>query len=300
MHREIIILGLGKMGANIVRRLRERSWSVRGMDMNPTVGAALAEECGMQPIASIAEISQMSAPRLVWLMVPAGKPVDDVLSQLSGVLQSGDVVMDGGNSFYKDSIEHGRVLAEKGIRFIDVGFSGGPGGARSGACLMVGGDESAFQEFEPLFQDLAKDGTAYKFFAGAGAGHFVKMVHNGIEYGMMQAIAEGFGVLKASPLKINLSDAADIYNKGSVIESRLIGWTLSALAESGQDLSEISSEIGHTGEGEWTVKTAEELGIAAPVIKASYEYRVQSKSNPSFVGKVVSALRGQFGGHRVR
>ena len=208
--------------------------------------------------------------------------------------------MDGGNSFYKDSIEHGKKLAEKGIRFIDVGFSGGPGGARTGACLMVGGDQSAFNEFEPLFQDLSKDGDAYEFFPGAGSGHFVKMVHNGIEYGMMQAIAEGFGVLKASPYEINLTRAADIYNKGSVIESRLIGWTGAALRESGEDLADISGEIGHTGEGEWTVKTAHELGVASPVIEDSFNFRVQSKGNATFVGKVVSALRGQFGGHAVK
>jgi len=219
---------------------------------------------------------------------------------LTSVLEAGDVVMDGGNSFYKESIEHGTKLAEKRVRFIDVGFSGGPGGALDGACLMIGGDKSAFQEFEPLFQDLAKDGTAYKFFPGAGAGHFVKMVHNGIEYGMMQALGEGFGVLKASPFTINLLDAADIYNRGSVIESRLVGWTHSALLESGRDLAEISSTIGHTGEGEWTVKTAHEFTVPVPVIEGSYNFRVHSAENPSFVGKVVSALRGQFGGHRVK
>ncbi len=300
MKKELVILGLGKMGANIVRRLTQKGWQVSGMDVNAEVGAALASETGMRPITQISDITHIAAPRLVWLMVPAGKPVDDVLNQLTTVLQAGDVVMDGGNSFYKDTIEHGKKLAEKGIRFIDVGFSGGPGGALSGACLMVGGDRSAFTEFEPLFQDLAKDGTAYKFFPGAGAGHFVKMVHNGTEYGMMQAIAEGFGVLKASPFNINLADAAEIYNNGSVIESRLIGWTRSALEESGADLADISSEIGHTGEGEWTVKTAHELQVPAPIIEGSYNFRLQSKENPSFVGKVVSALRGQFGGHRVR
>ncbi len=300
MKKELNILGLGKMGANIVRRLTQKGWSVAGMDMNAEVTAALAMETGMKQITSIAEIAGSDTPRLVWLMVPAGKPVEDVLRQLASILQPGDVVMDGGNSFYKESIEHGKQLAEKGIRFIDVGFSGGPGGALNGACLMVGGDESAFKAFEPLFQDLAKDGTAYKFFPGAGAGHFVKMVHNGIEYGMMQALAEGFGVLKASPFAINLEDVAEIYNNGSVIESRLVGWAGSAIKESGQDLADISSTIGHTGEGEWTVKTAKEFNVPAPVIEDSYQFRIDSENNPSFVGKVVSALRGQFGGHKVR
>jgi 6-phosphogluconate dehydrogenase len=300
MKKQLALLGLGKMGANIVRRLRAHGWDVHGRDMNPEVTAALAAETDMLPLESVQAIAAMSAPRLVWLMVPAGKAVDAVISELLAVLEPGDVVMDGGNSFYKDSIAHGETLAAKGIRFIDVGFSGGPAGALNGACLMVGGDKSAFEEFEPLFKDLAKDGDAYQFFPGAGAGHFVKMIHNGIEYGMMQAIAEGFGVLKASPFNISLSDAAAIYNKGSVIESRLIGWTASALQESGEDLSDISSTIGHTGEGEWTVKTAHELGIAAPIIEGSYQVRVQSAEHPSFVNKVVSALRGQFGGHRVR
>lgn len=149
MQKNLAILGLGKMGANIVRRLREKGWQVRGMDMNAEATAALAAECGMLPMQSIIEIAHMPTPRLVWLMVPAGKPVEDVLRQLSGILQPGDVVMDGGNSFYKETIEHGKKLTAKGLRFIDVGFSGGPGGARSGACLMVGGDQSAFDEFEP-------------------------------------------------------------------------------------------------------------------------------------------------------
>ena len=165
---------------------------------------------------------------------------------------------------------------------------------------MVGGDEKSFKTFEPLFKNLSKDGNAYAFFPGAGAGHFVKMVHNGIEYGMMQAIGEGFAILKKSKYKLNLTKAADIYQKGSVIESRLVGWLRRAYEQDGEDLKPISGVVGHTGEGEWTAKTAKELNVPAAIIEGSYKFRVQSKKKPSYIGQVVSALRGQFGGHPVR
>ena len=225
---------------------------------------------------------------------------DDVLAQLMPVLSKGDIVIDGGNSDYKDSIRRGKSLAEMDLRFIDVGFSGGPNGARNGGCIMVGGDKSAFDELEPLFRDLAKDEVAYKFFPGAGAGHFVKMVHNGIEYGMMQAIGEGTEILKKSGFNIDLVAAMDIYNHGSVIESRLVGWTKAALEQYGPDLSGISGIVGHSGEGEWTARTARELGVPAPIIEGSFRFRVESAKTPSFTGQVVSAQRNQFGGHDVR
>ena len=299
MKKEIAFIGLGKMGDGMVRKLRERDWIVRGLDKNTETVQKLATEAGMMPLSALSEIGTMPAPRLVWLMVPAGKPVDDVLAELSAVLEKGDIVIDGGNSFYKDSIRRGEELTAKGFRFIDVGFSGGPAGARNGGCIMVGGDKSAFDEFEPLFKDLAKDGTAYKFFPGAGAGHFVKMIHNGIEYGMMQAIGEGVEVLKKAPFNVNLIDAMEIYNNGSVIESRLIGWTKSGLEKHGANLTDISGTIGHTGEGEWTVKTAKEMKVPVPVIEASFNFRVDSAEKPSYTGQVVSVQRNEFGGHDV-
>ncbi|MCE9541571.1 decarboxylating 6-phosphogluconate dehydrogenase [Candidatus Kaiserbacteria bacterium] len=299
MKNEIGVVGLGKMGAGIVRQLMEKGWTVHGFDPVPGAVHALAAE-GMGAHDSPAALaSALSSPRLVWLMVPAGKPVDDVLAQVVPVLSKGDIIIDGGNSDYKDSIRRGTELAAVGLRFIDVGFSGGPGGARSGGCLMVGGDKSAFDELEPLFAALAKNGTAYKFFPGAGAGHFVKMVHNGIEYGMMQAIGEGTEILKKSAFNIDLIAAMDIYNNGSVIESRLVGWTKAALEQYGQDLSDISGTVGHSGEGEWTARTARELGVPAPIIEGSFKFRVESAKNPSFTGQVVSAQRNQFGGHNV-
>lgn len=299
MNKDIALIGLGKMGDGIARQLVEGGWHVRGFNRSTEVTERLAAETGMQALSSIEEIAQMQSPRLVWIMVSAGKPVDDVLTQLSAILSPGDVVIDGGNSFYEDSISRGKRMTELGIRFIDVGFSGGPGGARNGGCLMVGGDQSAFTELEPLFKDLAKDGKAYAFFPGAGAGHFVKMVHNGIEYGMMQAIAEGVAVLKASPFDIDLIRAMDIYNNGSVIESRLVGWTKSGLEKHGVALEGISGTIGHSGEGEWTIQTADKLGISVPVIEAAFKYRVDSAESPTYTGQVVSVQRNEFGGHDV-
>jgi 6-phosphogluconate dehydrogenase len=181
---------------------------------------------------------------------------------------------------------------------MDVGVSGGPGGARNGACLMIGGMRSNYETHLDLFKSIAAP-EAYQFFEGAGAGHFVKMVHNGIEYGMMQAIAEGFTVIKDSEYDINLLEAATIYNKGSVIESRLIGWLKSGLEEYGMEMAGISGSVAHSGEGEWTVLTAKELDIDVPIIEGSLEYRKLSQTEPSFTGKIVSLLRNQFGGHNV-
>lgn len=300
MKKEIAIIGLGKMGAGIVRNLLEHGWTVRGYNRSKDIVRELERE-GMIPI-ELDDIRRLKAPRLVWLMVPNRGQVDEMLWGSGGIaamLSRGDVVIDGGNSYFKESVARGKKLARKGIRFIDVGFSGGPSGARNGGCLMIGGDEKAFKEFEPLFKDLSR-ADGYRFFPGAGAGHFVKMVHNGIEYGMMQAIAEGFGILKKSKYKLNLTRVAEIYNRGSVIESRLVGWLKSAFDQSGEDLKDISSTVGHLGEGEWTVKTAKEMKITAKVIEDSFRFRVQSSKHPSYTGKVVSALRGQFGGHPVK
>jgi len=302
MHRELGIIGLGKMGGGIARRLVKKGWAVHGFDNSQAVVRDLAT-FGMQPAGSLqALVEGLPTPRLVWLMVPAGKAVDDVLFGKQGIaakLSRGDIVIDGGNSFYKDSARRAKKFAGLGIIFVDVGFSGGPGGARNGACLMVGGDEATFKKLEPLYRDLALE-DGYRFFKGAGAGHFVKMVHNGIEYGMMQSLAEGFAILKKSKYKPDLVRVADSYNHGSVIQSRLVGWLESAYEEFGENLGAISGKVGHAGEGEWTAKTARELKVPAKVIEESFKFRVQSAKKPSYTGKVVSALRGQFGGHSVK
>jgi 6-phosphogluconate dehydrogenase len=300
--RELGIIGLGKMGGGIAKRLLKKGWKVHGYDMSVSTVRELAAS-GMEPAASLPElVAQLPQPRLVWLMVPAGKTVDAVLFGEQGIakkLSRGDVVIDGGNSFYKDSIRRAKKLSALGITFIDVGFSGGPGGARQGGCLMVGGNEADFRRIEPLYRDLALE-DGYRFFKGVGAGHFVKMVHNGIEYGMMQALAEGFAILKKSKYKPDLAKVAESYNHGSVVESRLVGWLESAYRAYGENLAAISGTVGHSGEGEWTATTARELKVPATIIEESFKFRVRSAKKPSYTGKVLSALRNQFGGHSIK
>jgi 6-phosphogluconate dehydrogenase len=218
-------------------------------------------------------------------------------------LSEGDLVIDGGNSFYKDSIKHGERLNTKGIHFMDIGTSGGPGGARNGACLMIGGLEEDYQKIMPIVK-AASAPDAYGHFGKIGAGHFAKMVHNGIEYGMMEAIAEGAAILHTSDLVTNITEVFRVYNNQSVIESRLVGWTQDALKED-DALTEYSSVIGHTGEGEWTVNTAKEMGIEVPVLQDSFDVRVASdkiaeNSPEGYRNKAVSAMRGKFGGHPVK
>jgi len=231
-------------------------------------------------------------------MVPH-QAVDAVLKELTPLLKKGDVVVDGGNSPYKESIRRARELEVKGINFLDAGVSGGPAGARNGACIMVGGNKEVFQKFESLFRDLSvPDG--YGYMGRTGAGHFVKMVHNGIEYGMMQALAEGFAVMKASDFGLDLKKVADVYNHKSVIESRLMGWLRSAFVQYGEDLKDISGSAAQSGEGMWTVEAGKELEVPTPIIQAALDFRIQSQANPSYTGKLVSAMRNQFGGHDVR
>jgi len=254
------------------------------------------------PVYSYEEmIKKLPSPRIVWLMLPNGKPIDDALFGKNGItkyLDKGDIVIDGGNSYFKDTVKRAVKLKKLGIKFMDAGVSGGPSGARNGACIMIGGDKKLFKYLEPLFQDMSQV-NGYQFFSGAGAGHFVKMVHNGIEYGMMQAIGEGFNVLKRSNYKLDLHRIADVYNEGSVIESRLVGWLHDAFHIYGTDLKKISGKVSHSGEGEWTVKTAKEMKLKTKVIEESLKFRKQSQKNPDFTGQVVSALRGQFGQHPV-
>jgi glucose-6-phosphate 1-dehydrogenase len=297
--KEIGVIGLGKMGGNIARQLSKKGWQVYGYNRTNEVTDAMAVE-GIKPTHSVKElIERLESPRVVWLMVPAGKPVDDMLFGKEGIaklLKKGDIVIDGGNSFYKDSIVRGKKLAKMGIHFMDSGTSGGPKGALLGACLMVGGQKEDFEKYEPLFKDLALDGS-YQFFEGYGAGHFTKMIHNGIEYGMMQAIAEGFAVLKKSKYKLDVTRVADIYNHGSVIESRLTDWLHNAFVVYGENLKGVSGSVGHTGEGAWTVLAAKELGVQAKIIQGALEFRIKSEKNPSYAGQVLTALRNQFGGH---
>ncbi len=224
--------------------------------------------------------------------------VDTILEQLIPHLNEKDLIIDGGNSPYFETVRRAKMLAEKNIPFMDIGTSGGPGGARNGACLMIGGDREVFEKHKSLFADLSKT-DAFGYFGKHGAGHFVKMVHNGIEYGMMQSIGEGFELMKKSNFELDLSEITRVYNNGSVIESRLVGWLADAYKKYGEELDGVSGEVSHSGEGEWTVKAAQEMNVPVQVIKDSLDFRKNSTGNPSYTGKVVSALRNMFGGHDV-
>lgn len=305
---DIGYIGLGKMGLAQVFRLLEKHWRVVAWNRSAPPRSA-AQRRGADIVLTLEEMcSKLARPRLVWLMVPHSV-VDDILKELTPHLSKGDTVIDGGNSFYKDSMRRARELALRKIHFLDVGVSGGPSGARNGACLMVGGEKKIFERNRRLFRDLSQGltyvlhrlvlGNRYAYVGKSGAGHFVKMVHNGIEYGMMQALGEGFEVMKRSGFKLSLAKIAELYNNGSVIESRLVGWLAKAFAEHGENLKDISGEVAQSGEGLWTVETAKELGVPVEIIKKSLDFRLKSKGNSSFTGKVVSALRGQFGGHEV-
>ncbi len=244
-------------------------------------------------------MEQLKTPRMIWVMLPAGEVTEEFIDKVSPMLSPGDLLIDGGNSFYKDSIRRAEKLSLGGIKFLDIGVSGGPEGARNGACLMVGG---AKEDFERVLEVIkaASAPDAYALLGPVGAGHFAKMVHNGIEYGMMEAIAEGFAILSASPFNFDLARVAQLYNRRSVIESRLVNWAKEALEEDPR-LESYSSKIGHTGEGEWTAKTAKELGVEAPIIQKSFDIRVESETEPDNIrNRVVSAMRGKFGGHPVK
>ncbi len=296
-------VGLGKMGKNMVLHLLEQgievvAWNRSPEPLNEVAAAGAVKAESLEDL-----VAKLEAPRVIWVMMTAGEVTDEYLNKLSELVSEGDLLIDGGNSFYKDTLSRSEKLVAKKIHFMDIGTSGGPAGARSGACLMIGGSEEDFQRIEELAK-AASAPDSYQHLGPVGAGHFAKMVHNGIEYGMMQAIAEGAAILKTSQFKYDFVKLFDIYNHRSVIESRLVGWILNAFKED-PELKDISSKINATGEGEWTVKTAEELNIKVPVLKDSVEVRKTSAEDPEdspegFRNKVVSAMRGQFGQHAVK
>jgi 6-phosphogluconate dehydrogenase len=295
MKTKIGYIGLGKMGANMVERLLEKKWDIAVYNRSPEPLKSIKRK-GAFVTCSLPElVGELETPRTLWLMVP-NNAVESVVSELAPLLARGDTIVDGGNSKYTDSIRRAHELKGKGITFLDAGVSGGPWGARNGACIMVGGPKAAYKKYEQLFKDLsAKDG--YGHMGESGTGHFVKMVHNGIEYGMMQALAEGFAVMKESPSKLNLKEIARVYNHQSVITSRLVGWLEDGFKEYGVNLTKISGVVGATGEGEWTVEAAKKLRVPVPIIEGALKFRADSHKNPSYAGKILSTLRNQFGGH---
>jgi 6-phosphogluconate dehydrogenase len=315
------MIGLGRMGANMVRRLMRGGHPCVVFDRNPDSVKTLANE-GATGTGSLDEfVRQLRKPRAAWVMVPAGDPTEATIMALSDSMEPDDIIIDGGNSHYKDDVRRARALQKKGIHYLDVGTSGGIWGAERGYCLMIGGDGAAIVRLDPLFKTLApgvgeiartpgrpKGGTAeegYLHCGPAGAGHFVKMIHNGIEYGLMQAYAEGFDILRNARSKdlpeehrydFNLADVAELWRRGSVVGSWLLDLTSMALAQS-PALSDFSGFVQDSGEGRWTIMAAVEEAVPADVLSASLYARFRSRQEHTFAEKLLSAMRYKFGGH---
>ena len=287
-------IGLGRMGAGMTRRLLRRDHEVVAHDRDPSVAMNLAGAESADSIATL--VSALDAPRVVWVMVPAGDPTEAVLEALEGGLESGDIVIDGGNANFHDTQRRAAWLGERGIHLLDAGTSGGVAGEEVGYCLMVGGPAEAFQHCEPIFAALAPEG-GYARVGDAGAGHFSKMVHNGIEYGLLQAYAEGLEILHASDYDFDLGGLARLWNQGSVVRSWLLELVERMYEEEGGDLAGIRGWVDDSGEGRWTVETALDLDVPAPVITLSLLSRFRSRQEDSYAARTIAALRNQFGGH---
>lgn len=319
---DIGIIGLGRMGANIARRLMRHGHGAHVFDRDTQAVAALQAD-GARGGASLETlVAQIQTPRTLWIMLPAGEATEQTIAALVPLLQRGDTIIDGGNSFWQDDIRRAKMLAEKGLHYCDVGTSGGVWGLERGYCLMIGGEKEIVARLDPIFAALApgrgdipttpfrdgKQSTAEKGYLHAGphgAGHFVKMIHNGIEYGMMQAMAEGFDILKnanapalpeAHRFDFDLADIAEVWRRGSVITSWLLDLTSSALAQEG-DLASYSGHVADSGEGRWTIQAAIDEAVPADVLYAALSVRFRSRQDHTFAEKVLSAMRKGFGGH---
>jgi 6-phosphogluconate dehydrogenase len=316
------VVGLGRMGGNIVQRLQRHGHSCVVYDRSADAVTALTKKgaVGSSGLKDLA--AKLSSPRAIWLMLPAGEATEDAVNELRGVLQSGDIVIDGGNSFYKDDVRRARSLKEKGINYVDSGTSGGVWGLDRGYCLMIGGDKKIVDHLDPIFSALApglgniertpgRDGRdprpeqGYMYCGPSGAGHFVKMIHNGIEYGMMQAYAEGFAILKGATsdarppderYDLDVADIAEVWRRGSVISSWLLDLTAIALAGDPK-LDQYTGVVADSGEGRWTVMAAIEEAVPATVLSAALYERFRSRDDHGFADRVLSAMRKGFGGH---
>ncbi|PPA69989.1 phosphogluconate dehydrogenase (NAD(+)-dependent, decarboxylating) [Jeotgalibacillus proteolyticus] len=291
------MIGLGKMGFNLALQLHQRKFDVEAFDLNEEAVKKISAN-GISAHSSITHLMEAFPERkILWMMVPAGEATESVFQQLLTECRDGDIIIDGGNAHYKDSIRRDAMAADKGVFFFDCGTSGGTEGALNGACLMVGGNKDVFTAIEPIFKEISVE-SGYLLTGPAGSGHYLKMVHNGIEYGMMQAIAEGFEVLDKSPFPYNFKEVAGVFNNGSVIRSWLMELTESAF-EKDENLSSIKGVMHSSGEGKWTVEEALNLQTATPIIALSLMMRYRSLETDTFSGKVVAALRNEFGGHAV-
>jgi 6-phosphogluconate dehydrogenase len=298
---ELGMIGLGRMGANMAQRLAKGGHRVVGFDPKPEARQAV-EDHGAESAASLeAMIGKLGSPRAVWMMVPSGKITDDTAHALLPLLAKGDIVIDGGNSNYKDSLRRGALFAERGIEYVDCGTSGGVWGLDEGYSMMVGGDEAAVEHLRPVFETLAPGKQqGWGRVGPRGSGHFVKMVHNGIEYGLMQAYAEGFSIMQhKTEFGLDLAGIAEIWRYGSVVRSWLLDLTANALGGN-PTLDGIAPWVADSGEGRWTVAEAIDLDVAAPVITQSLIERLRSRDADSFSDKLLAAMRHQFGGHPIR
>lgn len=298
---ELAMIGLGKMGANMVTRLLKGGHRVFVFDLDEAA-IKRAEQRGAKGIRNLEELSEkLSRPRVVWVMVPAGGPTEKTVGSLLEVLSPKDIIIDGGNSNYKDSVRRAAAAAEKEIHFVDVGTSGGIWGLSEGYSMMAGGEEKAVVHLRPILETLAPaPDTGWGHVGPSGAGHFVKMVHNGIEYGLMQAYAEGFELMqRKEDFRLDLHRIAEIWRSGSVVRSWLLDLTAQALAEN-PSLEGISAAVADSGEGRWTVVESIELGVAIPVISAALQRRFRSRDQEPFSDKLLSAMRFKFGGHEVK
>jgi 6-phosphogluconate dehydrogenase len=320
---QIGIVGLGRMGGNIARRLMRGKQTCVVYDHSPDATQAVVKD-GASGASDLRDlVKQLAKPRTVWLMLPAGKITEDTLNDLTGMLEDGDTIIDGGNSFYKDDIVRAERVAKKGLHYIDVGTSGGVWGLERGYCMMIGGEKDNVQRLDPIFSVLApgrgdipatpdREGrdarveNGYMHVGPVGAGHFVKMVHNGIEYGLMQAYAEGFDILKhkssaelpeAQRFDLDLADVAEVWRRGSVVSSWLLDLTAGALAGN-STLDKYSTEVADSGEGRWTIEAAIEEAVPAQVLSAALYTRFRSRDDNSFADRMLSAMRFGFGGHK--
>ncbi|MBC8176491.1 MAG: decarboxylating 6-phosphogluconate dehydrogenase [Desulfobacteraceae bacterium] len=294
---QMAIIGLGRMGMNMAKRLLGGGHQVVVYNRTPNKTDQMVKEGAIGAYSLAEVVEKLSLPRIIWIMLPAGSAVDDHIAQLKALLSPDDIIVDGGNTYYKDDIRRADLLAEKEIRFVDAGVSGGIWGLKIGYCLMIGGEKETCQYLEPIFKTLAPE-EGHLHCGEVGAGHFVKMVHNGIEYGMMQAYGEGFDILESSPYSESLDYSAisHLWNQGSVVRSWLLELMESAFARDA-DLSEIRGYVEDSGEGRWTVQQAIDTGVSAPVIALSLMRRFRSQKQDSFSDKVVASLRREFGGH---
>jgi 6-phosphogluconate dehydrogenase len=294
---KIGMIGLGKMGLNLALNMVDHNIEVFGYDayLKPDVKNENKDIVYKESLKEV--VDALTPPRIIWVMVPAGVPTTMVIDELMTLVDKKDIIMDGGNTRYTESIERAKKLKEKDIFFLDVGTSGGQGGARNGACMMIGGEKEAYDIVKPLFLAIAKE-NGFDYMGESGSGHFVKMVHNGIEYGMMQAIGEGFDLLEASPFDLDYKKVSKVWANGSIIEGLLMDMVQSAMNKDPK-LSTIIGRVDDSGEGQWTVEEALKFKVSIPVIAQSLFSRYKSKDDHKFSEKVVAAMRNEFGGHKV-